>query len=144
MAWSIRLVRTRVERWTHTTTSEAHTARKTTQAMYFWLGLLLLTPGVLSDGEEAKDPKAEPVEEVVYNIPKPVGFAHIAEHFDDLDAFQDRWVLSEATKDGAEDSVAKYNGGQPRKGPRALWFTPFMVQASGKWKPLSRTTCGET
>lgn len=78
--------------------------------MHFWLGLLLLAPGVLSDGEEAKDPKAELVEEVVYNIPKPVGFAHIAEHFDDLDAFQDRWVLSEATKDGAEDSVAKYNG----------------------------------
>lgn len=34
--------------------------------------------------------KVEPAEEVVYNVPKPVGFAHIAEHFDDLDAFKER------------------------------------------------------
>uniref|UniRef100_A0A0K8R7S1 Uncharacterized protein n=1 Tax=Ixodes ricinus TaxID=34613 RepID=A0A0K8R7S1_IXORI len=78
--------------------------------MHFCLVLLLLVPGALCDGEEEKVSKVEPAEDVVYNVPKPVGFAHIAEHFDDLDAFKERWVLSEATKDGAESSVAKYDG----------------------------------
>ncbi|EEC05774.1 calnexin, putative [Ixodes scapularis] len=78
--------------------------------MHFCLVLLLLVPGALCEGEEEKVSKVEPAEDVVYNVPKPVGFAHIAEHFDDLDAFKERWVLSEATKDGAESSVAKYDG----------------------------------
>lgn len=36
-------------------------------------------------------------------------FAQIAEHCDDLHAFKERQILSEATKDGADESVAKYD-----------------------------------
>lgn len=79
--------------------------------MYLGCALLiaLVLQGAVCD-DEPTEKKVEPAQEVVYNIPKPVGFSHIAEHFDDLDAFKDRWVLSEATKDGAEENVAKYNG----------------------------------
>ncbi|XP_075544785.1 calmegin-like isoform X1 [Dermacentor variabilis] len=83
------------------------------QVMYLGCALLvvLALPGSLGVPEEKKPaPKTEPSQAIVYNIPKPVGFAHIAEHFDDVDAFKERWVVSEAKKDGAEESVAKYDG----------------------------------
>lgn len=76
--------------------------------MYFDLVLPLLVLGVLCDGEKAKEPKIEPVED--NNVMKLAELAHIAENFDNLDAFKDQRVLSEATKDAAADSVAKYDG----------------------------------
>ncbi|CAN7948407.1 unnamed protein product, partial [Ixodes pacificus] len=88
--------------------SASRTTRRTGRKMYFDLVLLLLVLGVLCDGEEAKEPKIEPVEDD--NVMKLAEFAHVAENFDDLDAFKDRWVLSEATKDAAADSVANYDG----------------------------------
>lgn len=89
--------------------SEVHDEKESIQEAYFDLIPLLLVPRVLCDGEEAKEPKAEPVENIAYNIPKPMEFSQIAEHCNDLHAFKERWILSGATKDGAEDSVAKYD-----------------------------------
>uniref|UniRef100_A0A224YSV3 Calnexin n=1 Tax=Rhipicephalus zambeziensis TaxID=60191 RepID=A0A224YSV3_9ACAR len=83
------------------------------QVMYLGCAFLVILalPGSLGVPEEKKPaPKTETPQAIVYNIPKPVGFAHIAEHFDDVEAFNERWVLSEAKKDGAEESVAKYDG----------------------------------
>ncbi|KAL3215902.1 hypothetical protein MRX96_033374 [Rhipicephalus microplus] len=64
------------------------------QVMYLGCAFLVILalPGSLGVPEEKK------------------GFAHIAEHFDDVEAFKERWVLSEAKKDGAEESLAKYDG----------------------------------
>ncbi|XP_064481946.1 calnexin-like [Ornithodoros turicata] len=75
----------------------------------FILLTLLAIQGIHCEDEETKE-KAEPAPEIVYNIPKPAGNVYIAEHFDDLDAFKERWVTSEATKDGAEENIAKYDG----------------------------------
>ncbi|CAN8027394.1 unnamed protein product, partial [Ixodes persulcatus] len=107
-----------------TTISEVHDEKGSIQETYFDLVPLLLVPRVLCDGEEAKEPKAEPVEDIAYNISKPMEFARIAEHCDDLHAFKEQRILWEATKDGAEDSVAG-------------------TMASGRWRLLPRSACVE-
>lgn len=35
---------------------------------------------------------------------------HLAEHFDDIAAFNKRWVKSEAKKQGVDENIAKYDG----------------------------------
>lgn len=56
--------------------------------------------------EEANSAAERPL----YVRPKVVGFAHLAEPFDNEEEFKKKWVLSQAKKDGAEESIAKYDG----------------------------------
>jgi calnexin len=35
---------------------------------------------------------------------------YFAEHFDDVNQFSKKWILSEAKKDDTDDDIAKYDG----------------------------------
>ncbi|XP_035217686.1 calnexin-like [Stegodyphus dumicola] len=61
-------------------------------------------------GPDAEKETDVEVEEIPYVTPRPIGNTYLAEHFDDREGVEKRWVPSEAKKDGAEDSVAKYDG----------------------------------
>jgi len=50
------------------------------------------------------------VEDVIYTSPTPSGNVYFAEHFDDINQFNKRWILSEAKKDDIDDDIAKYDG----------------------------------
>ncbi|XP_054717825.1 calnexin-like [Uloborus diversus] len=64
------------------------------------------SPDIQNQAEEVPNE----TEEIPYATPVPIGNTYIAEHFDDREDFQKKWVVSEAKKDGAEDEVAKYDG----------------------------------
>lgn len=82
--------------------------------------IVIVTAFVTSESElPPEKPETEPdddqevtleTEEIPYSTPTPIGNTYIAEHFDDREDFSKRWILSEAKKDGAEDTVAKYDG----------------------------------
>lgn len=77
---------------------------------------LVLGAAADEDVEEATVVEEEPaktgvnVEEIPYASPIPAGQVYFAEHFDDNDEFEARWVRSQAKKDGADDEIAKYDG----------------------------------
>ena len=50
------------------------------------------------------------VEELHYVSPTPQGDVYFAEHFDNPEEFEGRWVRSQAKKDGADEEIAKYDG----------------------------------
>jgi calnexin len=50
------------------------------------------------------------VEDISYRSPTPSGSVYFAEHFDDINQFNKKWVLSEAKKDDIDDDIAKYDG----------------------------------
>jgi calnexin len=50
------------------------------------------------------------IEDVSYRSPTPSGSVYFAEHFDDIQQFKKKWVLSEAKKDDIDDDIAKYDG----------------------------------
>ncbi|XP_076319560.1 calnexin-like isoform X1 [Tachypleus tridentatus] len=49
-------------------------------------------------------------ESIPYSTPKPIGNVYLAEHFDDPVNFEKRWIVSQAKKDDAEETIAKYSG----------------------------------
>lgn len=53
-----------------------------------------------------------PTVEVEYQSPEPSqpDKVYLAEHFDDTDSFEKRWIRSKAKKDGIEEELAKYDG----------------------------------
>ncbi|CAL1280656.1 unnamed protein product [Larinioides sclopetarius] len=59
--------------------------------------------------EKPEVPEVE-LEEIPYSTPQPIGNAYIAEHFDDREAFDKKWISSEAKKEGIEENIAKYDG----------------------------------
>ncbi|KAK2165398.1 hypothetical protein NP493_1367g01027 [Ridgeia piscesae] len=93
---------------------------------YLWgmlLACLLATSMVLSnepqddvdeDGKvEVEDDSAEnelKVAQQVYKKPIASGDVNLAEPFDNARDFKEKWVKSEAKKDGVEDNIAKYDG----------------------------------
>ncbi|XP_022239356.1 calmegin-like [Limulus polyphemus] len=60
-------------------------------------------------GAEKNSAAGTVIEKIPYTTPKPIGNVYIAEHFDDPETFEKRWIISEAKKDDAE-VVAKYSG----------------------------------
>jgi len=57
--------------------------------------------------------KTEPIipkEKPVYSPPALSGNAHFAEAFFSEDDFNQRWVVSQAKKDGADEAISKYDG----------------------------------
>jgi len=81
-----------------------------------WL-CLALTVFASSDAEEAivtedgdQVEAQEPEIEINYVSPLPKGHIFLAEHFDNHDEFEAKWVRSQAKKDGADDDIAKYDG----------------------------------
>ncbi|XP_055939197.1 calnexin-like [Argiope bruennichi] len=63
----------------------------------------------VNPNEKPDVPEVE-IEEIPYSTPQPIGNAYIAEHFDDREAFDKKWISSEAKKEGTEESIAKYDG----------------------------------
>lgn len=55
--------------------------------------------------------EAEEAEHIQYQSPfaDPAKY-HLAEHFDDLQRFADKWIKSTAKKDDIDDEIAKYDG----------------------------------
>lgn len=74
--------------------------------------LVFLLCCLLSWSLAQEDPGEEPPTRPPFvPPPRPSGDVYFAESFSDgEDAIWKRWVMSEATKDGADDDVAKYNG----------------------------------
>ncbi|KAF4518693.1 hypothetical protein B566_EDAN002729, partial [Ephemera danica] len=62
--------------------------------------------------DEYEEPQQEAVEQDSdeYRSPEAKGDYFFAEHFDDIDAFNKRWIRSEAKKDDADEQIAKYDG----------------------------------
>ncbi|XP_063237452.1 calnexin [Bacillus rossius redtenbacheri] len=50
------------------------------------------------------------MEDFAYVSPVAPNNAYLAEHFDDVEQFKKKWVLSEAKKEGIDDDIAKYDG----------------------------------
>ncbi|XP_035825460.1 calnexin isoform X2 [Aplysia californica] len=59
--------------------------------------------------EEAEEPAAVR-EKMLYQRPEPVGKTFFCEPFDTRAEFLQRWVISQAKKEGVEEDVAKYDG----------------------------------
>lgn len=60
--------------------------------------------GVTVETEEEEAP-------VVYQSPKvEPGRVHLAEHFDNNEQFEKKWVRSQAKKEGIDEDIAKYDG----------------------------------
>jgi calnexin len=78
-----------------------------------WLGLSL-TVRAEDFVEEAvvteEETEAKEDIEINYVSPTPKGKVYFAEHFDNLDEFEAKWVRSQAKKDGADEDIAKYDG----------------------------------
>lgn len=55
--------------------------------------------------------ETEEAEQILYQSPyaDPAKY-HLAEHFDDLQRFADKWIKSKAKKDDIDDEIAKYDG----------------------------------
>ncbi len=51
-----------------------------------------------------------PEDDVVYITPETNPDVFFAEHFDDEDVFERKWIKSQAKKDGTDDEIAKYDG----------------------------------
>lgn len=49
-------------------------------------------------------------QEVIYSSPPAPASAYLSEHFDNIPAFRERWILSGAKKDGVDENIAKYDG----------------------------------
>ncbi|GAB1601729.1 calnexin-like isoform X1 [Argonauta hians] len=67
---------------------------------------------IAEDIPEEEEEKVEepPVERPLYTKPKVVGFAYFAEPFHNANDLDKKWILSQARKEGAEESIAKYDG----------------------------------
>ncbi|XP_077293782.1 calnexin-like isoform X2 [Arctopsyche grandis] len=63
------------------------------------------------DGIVADEVEAPASEAMDYTSPivTPNKF-YFAEHFDDIDKFKQKWIVSQAKKDGADEQIAKYDG----------------------------------
>jgi calnexin len=59
---------------------------------------------------DENDNISDAIEKPSYKSPKPSGFAHLAEDFDNEEKFKNSWILSEAKKDDIEEDIAKYDG----------------------------------
>ena len=64
----------------------------------------------LTDEEMADSPEEGPTSPPFQPPERPTGDVYFAESFTDEDGVWKRWIPSEATKDGADSDVAKYNG----------------------------------
>ncbi|GFX54010.1 hypothetical protein TNCV_1155411 [Trichonephila clavipes] len=60
-------------------------------------------------GKDPIKPEVE-MEEIPYSTPQPIGNAYLAEHFDDREDFEKKWIPSEAKKEGTDENIAKYDG----------------------------------
>ncbi|KAI0216388.1 Calnexin [Lamellibrachia satsuma] len=96
------------------------------ETRYLWVVLLACllatsmaqSDDILEDGEddgkvEVEDDSSEneiKTAQAIYKKPIVLGKAHLAEPFDNADDFKEKWVKSEAKKDGVEDNIARYDG----------------------------------
>jgi len=81
--------------------------------LILFAALLLCLQCVKADLEETtitEDVEQEPEFEINYVSPVPKGHVYFAEHFDNAEEFEAKWVRSQAKKDGADDEIAKYDG----------------------------------
>jgi len=81
--------------------------------LILFVALWLCLQCVKADLEEAtvtEDVEQEPEFDINYVSPVAKGDVYIAEHFDDEEEFEAKWVRSQAKKDGADDEIAKYDG----------------------------------
>ncbi|XP_021940571.1 calnexin-like isoform X2 [Zootermopsis nevadensis] len=85
----------------------------------FIVGVVFLSLAAVSQSENEDDDDAavvateeeDPVEEdIIYRSPIPSGNVYFAEHFDDINQFSKKWILSEAKKHDVDDDIAKYDG----------------------------------
>ena len=76
------------------------------------LTVLLQAVSNQEEEEEAGDPPGNegPTSPPFQPPERPSGDVYFAESFTDEDEVWKRWIPSEATKDGADSDVAKYNG----------------------------------
>lgn len=83
---------------------------------FFLLGVLLAGRGGASEDDEEVTiteevvEEAEETEDVVYSTPRQIENAYVMETFDDLIAFEKKWIKSQAKKEGVDEDIAKYNG----------------------------------
>lgn len=75
----------------------------------------------------------EPVEEIVYVSPTPVGHIYFAEHFDMPEEFEARWVRSQAKKDDIDEEIAKYDGITILKSCQKYCLDKLCWSPLGKW-----------
>nr|XP_045598008.1 calnexin-like isoform X1 [Procambarus clarkii] len=78
------------------------------------VGFLLLC-GVVADDDDEVSVTEEKLQEedeveVIYATPKMIEGVYLMETFDDVAAFENTWVKSEAKKDGVDEDIAKYDG----------------------------------
>lgn len=79
---------------------------------------LVLTASVFCDENELEDDddgvtvESEDTDDILeYKSPVPEpGKFYFAEHFDDKDQFDRKWIKSRAKKDGIDEEIAKYDG----------------------------------
>lgn len=103
--------------------------------LILFVALWLCLQSVKADLEEAtitEDIEQEPEFEINYVSPVPKGHVYFAEHFDNPEEFEAKWVRSQAKKDGADDEIAKYDGKYPHI-RYVLWPTNLMSLFPGKW-----------
>lgn len=79
------------------------------------LGILSPVTVLCEDGEEVTVTEEtveseEDADEIVYATPKMLPDAYLMETFDDLTAFDNTWLRSEAKKEGVDEDIAKYDG----------------------------------
>ncbi|XP_057669252.1 calnexin isoform X1 [Diorhabda carinulata] len=78
--------------------------------------VFLIYSTVSSENIDDEDVTVETVDESVpdiqYESPLPLDpkKVYFAEHFDDVDQFNKRWIKSQAKKEGIEEDIAKYDG----------------------------------
>lgn len=89
--------------------------------IYLLIFGIILTTGVLchddnsvveDDDDDGVTVEAEEVDGTVeYKSPVPEpGKFYFAEHFDDKELYEKKWIKSRAKKDGIDEDIAKYDG----------------------------------
>lgn len=117
--------------------------------LILFAALLLCLQCVKADLEETtitEDVEQEPEFEINYVSPVPKGHVYFAEHFDNAEEFEAKWVRSQAKKDGADDEIAKYDGKRFHYNLFCLFpdFTNNFIQVNGQLKKKSRRGLKET
>lgn len=85
---------------------------------FFIIGVIFLSLVTLSQSESEDEGDAVVtteeddvvIDDIIYTSPTPSGNVYFAEHFDDKNQFNKRWIVSEAKKDDIDDDIAKYDG----------------------------------
>ena len=114
---------------------------------HFFLVLILAS---LLKAEEPEEPivsvenvKAE--DDIAYLTPNQHPDVYFADHFDDEEQFNKKWIKSQAKKAGAEEAIAKYDGEwsleKAQKDPRSTWTITDKTVKSPLTRGRPRSSC---